>query len=79
MGLASFNRARRLAKEKQEKQEKQEVPIDELISKLTELKADDIKKVAAHFEVKYTNKEQTIIAIQERLEPSEEEKENKEG
>lgn len=41
--------------------------IESLLENLEELKADDLKKVATHFGIKYTNKDETLKAIQNHL------------
>lgn len=41
--------------------------IEDLISRLEELKADDVKKVAKHFDIAYTNKDETVKAIQSKM------------
>lgn len=57
-----------------EKDEKDEIiapTIEELIANVDSLKADDLKIVAKHFDIEYTNKETTLALIKQALEPLE--------
>lgn len=73
MGMAAFNRMRReqakkakLAESKGE-QSNNETDIQGLIDNLSNLKSEDLKVLAAHFEIAYENAKQAKSEIKAKL------------
>lgn len=50
-------------------EEEKELSIEELIANLDTLKANDLRIVAKHFEIEYTNKDEVLFLIKEKLKP----------
>jgi len=64
MGMISFNLQRKQAEAKKIKEPSE---IDELIQNIDSANATEVKKVAKHLDIEYTNKPDTVQAIIELI------------